>query len=659
MRWDIRRPWRRFADRFVLSAGHTVPLVYATLAVLNEALRARHERDGDPALRLPRRRPLGADLGGPAHVPPPRRAARATPRWTARPSSSSSTPGRPATACRPRPARRSRSRWPAPRRSRSSSVEGEGGLTPGATHETRNSACGPGPLEPRLPGRLERLRHRRAAGVSSVVYGTPEDWFAPHGWRVIGTPDGMEWGPVTRTVLEVARGDNPDRRPVRGLVQDPQGPRLRQVRREDATARRTPLNSPGVLGRAQGVHGALRRDLRGRGRARPDRSGRARGPGRGQPRTAHLRPAPRPGARDLAVATGCSRSPPPSPTRSPASASGARRVPAIFADPRVHRRPRLPGRHVQGARRAGPQPGRASAAGAPGSTRWPGTTTAGRSSSSPRPTSPNPPTSPASARTSATCRASAGTSATRTRRGAVLPQEITEFANAGIVAGMASVNFADDPFAAFDGFWGACSTYGSFSYLKYGPMRLFSQLAQDTELRLGRLLWVAGHSGPGDGRGLAHPLRHLRDRRHPALPERRGDRPAPVGAQRGAGHAGGRARDGRADRRAPPDPAAGRDPRSRGARDAVALRGGARRLRAPRLPAGPAPDGHGLRPGHGDHGQPGLDPARARRARAQRQDRRGAEPAALRAARTPRIARPSPRPPTAGTPWRSPTARSS
>ncbi len=23
MRWDIRRPWRPFADRFVLSAGHT------------------------------------------------------------------------------------------------------------------------------------------------------------------------------------------------------------------------------------------------------------------------------------------------------------------------------------------------------------------------------------------------------------------------------------------------------------------------------------------------------------------------------------------------------------------------------------------------------------------------------------------------------------
>ena len=44
MRWDILRPWRPFGDRFVLSAGHTVPLIYACLAVLNEAMRARQSR---------------------------------------------------------------------------------------------------------------------------------------------------------------------------------------------------------------------------------------------------------------------------------------------------------------------------------------------------------------------------------------------------------------------------------------------------------------------------------------------------------------------------------------------------------------------------------------------------------------------------------------
>ena len=80
--------------------------------------------------------------------------------------------------------------------------------------------------------------------------------------------------------------------------------------------------------------------------------------------------------------------------------------------------------------------------------------------------------------------------------GALLPQQITEFTNSGVACGIASVNLAADPFTEFNGFWGACSTYGAFSYLKYGEMRLFSQLAQDCELRVGKVLWVAGHSGP-------------------------------------------------------------------------------------------------------------------------------------------------------------------
>ena len=47
MRWDIRHPEKRFGDRFVLVAGHTAPLVYATLSVFNEALRVMHEKTGD------------------------------------------------------------------------------------------------------------------------------------------------------------------------------------------------------------------------------------------------------------------------------------------------------------------------------------------------------------------------------------------------------------------------------------------------------------------------------------------------------------------------------------------------------------------------------------------------------------------------------------
>ena len=44
MRWDIRDPTKRFSDRFVLVAGHDNPMVYATLAVLNESLRIKFDQ---------------------------------------------------------------------------------------------------------------------------------------------------------------------------------------------------------------------------------------------------------------------------------------------------------------------------------------------------------------------------------------------------------------------------------------------------------------------------------------------------------------------------------------------------------------------------------------------------------------------------------------
>ncbi|NQV36992.1 MAG: transketolase, partial [Candidatus Marinimicrobia bacterium] len=47
MRWDVRNPGKRFGDRFILSAGHANPVIYATLAVLNEALRKKYNQTGD------------------------------------------------------------------------------------------------------------------------------------------------------------------------------------------------------------------------------------------------------------------------------------------------------------------------------------------------------------------------------------------------------------------------------------------------------------------------------------------------------------------------------------------------------------------------------------------------------------------------------------
>jgi transketolase len=80
--------------------------------------------------------------------------------------------------------------------------------------------------------------------------------------------------------------------------------------------------------------------------------------------------------------------------------------------------------------------------------------------------------------------------------GALLSQEITEFTNSGVAAGIACVNLSPTPTEEFDGFYSAHSTYASFSYLKYGLMRLFSQIAQDSNIKVGKVLWVAGHSGP-------------------------------------------------------------------------------------------------------------------------------------------------------------------
>ncbi len=48
---------------------------------------------------------------------------------------------------------------------------------------------------------------------SSVVYGAPQDWFASHGWRVFGTESGMEWGPMSQTLLAMVMSDNPAQAP--------------------------------------------------------------------------------------------------------------------------------------------------------------------------------------------------------------------------------------------------------------------------------------------------------------------------------------------------------------------------------------------------------------------------------------------------------------
>src|ERR1700680_2505511 len=90
-----------------------------------------------------------------------------------------------------------------------------GARTPGASHETRTAAWGLG------LSNLIFLLDWNDFGIddfaaSSVVPGTPATWFGSYSWRVAGTMEGSSWAPVTRTVLEAACGENPDRVPSVG-----------------------------------------------------------------------------------------------------------------------------------------------------------------------------------------------------------------------------------------------------------------------------------------------------------------------------------------------------------------------------------------------------------------------------------------------------------
>ena len=95
-------------------------------------------------------------------------------------------------------------------------LEGEGGLTPGGVFETLNSAWG------LALDNLYFLIDWNDFGiddhpVSAAMPGTPADWFGGHGWRVVGTEQGMDWAPVTATLLALTgRGEPrppPQRRP--------------------------------------------------------------------------------------------------------------------------------------------------------------------------------------------------------------------------------------------------------------------------------------------------------------------------------------------------------------------------------------------------------------------------------------------------------------
>ena len=517
MRWDIRRPWLRFGDRFVLSAGHTVPLVYATLAVLNEALRARIERTGDARFAFPEDGRFALTwehlLGLRHRGGLPGHAEMAGRSLFLKANTGPSGHGMPFAA----------GEALALKLAGADDVkvfvfEGEGGLTPGAAHETKNSAWGLG------LSNLVFLVDWNDFGIderpaSAVVHGTPIDWFKPYGWRVTGTEDGMEWGPVTRAVLDAARGANPSAVPSMAWFRTRKG---RGYGKYDAASHGTPHKQHSAEFWAVRREFAARYGVTYRGMDEPATGDTAALAAEANANfTAALSVLRRDEGlvdwlsdRLLAIgatvpdevegfrlgvkrtAGGASKASPSKTSPAPANPAPANPAPANPTTDRTlfdfERYPaemwRAPGDK---------QPNRA------GLAAWGSYVNAVAKRDYGRPLF-------------IACSADLAESTNiagfakpfgelpgfgwfdrkSNPTGALLPTEITEFTNAGMMAGLASVNLATDPFHDFDGFWGATSTYGSFSYLVHGPLRLFSQLAQDCDLRVGKVLYVAGHSGP-------------------------------------------------------------------------------------------------------------------------------------------------------------------
>jgi len=489
MRWDVRDPEKRFGDRFVLVGGHTVPLIYTTLAVFNEAMRLKLAQTGDSRYEIsgPETRTLvwedllnfrhRGGLSGHAEM----EGKTLFLKFNTGPSGH----GAPAAAGLALALKRAGAEGV-----RVFAFEGETGLTPGAVHETMNSAWG------LALDNLYFIVDWNDFGiddhpVSTVVAGGPGDWFAAHGWRVVGTERGSEWGPVTRTILSLVQGENPDRAPGMAWLKTRKGrgylkydnashgaphpmnsETFWETKREFAD--RYDVHFVNFGGKAPSEPAALRAEFESNLKAVVGVLA------RDQQLTDYL--------ANRLVELGESV-----PQHIPTLSLGGRGIP--WKDERLYDYRNYPADLYV-------KPG-ISAANRAALAKWGAWVNSFGAQEYGR---------PLFLAASADLADSTNISGFAkgygdfggygwyerygTREGVLLPQEITEFANAGILVGMATVNFASDPEKEFDGFWGACSTYGSFSYLKYGMLRLFSQLAQDCQLKLGKIVYVAGHSGP-------------------------------------------------------------------------------------------------------------------------------------------------------------------
>lgn len=491
MRWDLRNPGARFGDRFILGAGHVIPLVYATLAVFNEVFKIKAEQTGDkktyylpddPKFVLSWRDLLNfrhrGGLSGHAEM----EGKTLFLKFNTGPSGH----GMLAAVGEAVALKRA-----GVGEVKVFLMEGEGGLTPGGTYEAMNSAWGLN-LD-----NLNVLLDWNDYGIdnrpfSKILYGTPEDWFKPHGWNVVGTEKGEEWGPLMEAYAQLAR-------PAKGVEGAPVA----------------------LWARTRKGRGYLKYDNASHGSPHPMNC------------DAYWETKKEFADKYNVVFDGCDCPAPQDDEtlRNQFQASLETVMSVLRSDQelvdyladRLLKIAALVPQELEGYRLGDEKspfedkrlydfrnypadmyekPGKKLANRA-GLAKWGAWVNAfGKEHYH----------QPLFLVTSADLSDSTNISGfakgygdfegygwyerVGTDEGVLLPQGITEMVNSGVIAGLASVNLSRDPFKQFQGFWGACSTYGSFSYLKYGMFRLYSQLVQDCEWKVGKVLWVAGHSGP-------------------------------------------------------------------------------------------------------------------------------------------------------------------
>ncbi|MDT4763093.1 transketolase-like TK C-terminal-containing protein [Sphaerochaeta sp. PS] len=485
MRWDIRDSDKRFGDKFVLGCGHTIPLVYATLALLNEAMRAKYEETGDSRYLIKdeeHRALYWEDLVGFRNRGGLSGHAEANGKSSfLKANTGPSGHGTPAAAGLAFSLKRSGAAGV-----KVFIMEGEGGLTPGATHETLNTAWG------MALDNLHFLVDWNDFGIdghktSEVVYGEPKDWFAPHGWRVVGTEHGSEFASLTEKLDELTNDLDGRKSPSMLWFKTRKG---RGYLKYDFASHGAPHKKNGV------EYWTLRREFANKYGAQFVNMD-----GPYQEGSDEFR-------QNLKAVADVLRS--------------DKALVTYLADRLVELGDSVP-THIEGYkldRKGNPFHDRSLwdfASYPQGMWAKPGTKAANRAAMGKwgsyinhvGKTQYGRPIFLASSADLAgsTNLAGFGTGwegdegygwyeRVGTDEGVMAPTEITEFSNAGMLSSVASLNLSEKPQDEFDGFYGAVSTYASFSYLKYGPLRLFSQFCQDADHKVGKFLWVGAHSGP-------------------------------------------------------------------------------------------------------------------------------------------------------------------